>query len=43
MFDSWEQWVVAALVVWAIPHSIMDWQMKKKVDEMEKQMEEHKH
>ena len=36
MFESWEQWVVAILLIWAIIHTFVDMQMKKKVDEMEK-------
>lgn len=36
--DSWEQWVVIFLVGWAVVHSFIDWQMKKKVDELEKKV-----
>ncbi len=38
MFDSWEQWVVAILVLWAVVHTFVDMQVKKKVDMMEKEM-----
>jgi len=41
--DSWEQWVVLILVVWAVIHTVVDMQMKKKVDELEKMMKEPKH
>ena len=38
--DSWEQWVVLILVLWAIIHTFVDMQVKKKVDMMEKKMKE---
>jgi len=40
--DSWEQWVVVILALWAVVHTFVDMQVKKKVDMMEKQMMEHK-
>ena len=40
--DSWEQWVVVILALWAVVHTFVDMQVKKKVDEMEKMMKSSK-
>ena len=40
---SWEQIVVIIIVLWAVVHTFVDMQVKKKVDQMEKDMKEHKH
>ena len=40
---SWEQIVIVIVVLWAVVHTFVDMQVKKKVDQMEKDMKEHKH
>ncbi|PPD57695.1 hypothetical protein JP09_008105 [Dehalogenimonas etheniformans] len=40
---SWEQIVIFVVVLWAIVHTIIDMQVKKKVDDLAMKFEEHKH
>jgi hypothetical protein len=40
---EWYGWVVIVVVFWAILHTYMDMQIKKKVDELEKELRSHKH
>ena len=38
------EWVVIGIIVlWAIIHTAVDMQVKKKVDDLAKKFEEHKH
>lgn len=41
--DSWEQWVVIILAAWAVVHTIIDMQVKKKVDDLAAKFDQHKH
>ena len=38
-----EQIVLILVVLWALIHSYVDYQMSKRVEKLEKQLAEHKH
>jgi hypothetical protein len=40
---TWEGIVIIIVVVWAVIHTVIDMGVKKKVDDLAKKFEEHKH
>jgi hypothetical protein len=40
---SWEGIVLIIIVVWALIHTMVDMQVKKKVEDLAKNFEAHKH
>jgi hypothetical protein len=40
---SWEQIGVIIIAAWAVVHTVIDMGVKKKVDDLAKKFDEHKH